>query len=1260
MRRVTIGRATALLLVGVILGALLFLRHRLSPAEVNAQVMEQLGRALATDKFSIGDVRLILGTGVEIADLRIRYPDDVAAVTAERITLVIDHEALLSGDVEVRQVDVEGLVVRLRPEREEVPGLPGILRGRDRPLSRTSRLPTVRVRPGRGGSRVVLERTGILDDDVPCSLSLDYAEAEADGPRYRVNARFHGDRVESLRVDASLDPDEGRCDVRAELLGLEWKRRDFARLHPSLLRKLPPVEVGGRAVRVDASLSVGPGPGGGTAISDLRCLAELQDLRGSFGDLHTGERVGLPYRVVNGTATVSYADGRLAVPDLVGTYVSPDGHEGPAGASVAVDFGRVGTEVDFTLRGRGLFATKEDLYHILEPEVVESVVKPFEPAGVFDFDVTVSRRPGLPEKVWVNLRMSDGQFNYAGQLDELTGRRFGFHYPLTRCSGLLEVETNVPTPRGLVQLTSIRDLKGSNAISRPVPGGPTHVAVEAKGSVVAYRMPDGSEPEDVRVEILVRDLPIDAKLATAFASTPRGMPYRAFDLSGWAETVRIHVEQRGFLEDEPRATYEVRLKDCSMAYERFPLHLRDITGIVTSRDLPRDASGRAGRLLVFRDLEGRAVDGGRVRGSGRVQQSETGAEEMELEIEARDLELGPDLASALERSPVAGSALVGLWRTMRPTGRVHGRVKVLSDRDARIEVDLGGTSGFEGYDGIDCPLTELEGTVSYDGDGLVLREVGGYLAGARFFLDGDVENDGGLDLTGTVDGLVLRQPVQDLVRRLVPEGNAGLAWVTDGDASSVDVAVHARRSSARDRLELDARLTHLDVATAIAGIPVRVTGGPLLLRDDALVAKDLWLAGGGASVVVREASVPREPDRYGWAVLDARDLHPRGHVAPLLGEAFARTLGEDVRADLTGFRVEFNRGDGTMILSGAIDLRRVEVREGPVEILEPTGALGLSPLTVRLPRKDGEALRFSGVVEFRGVNMNTGVSAQDLAGELRIAEGSLEKGLAFRGAVFGGSLTIFDRYADELSLNVEYRPDYLRLGNIDGRFYEGTLRGSVEVHLAEPGGFHVQLRASGIRLEEMLKEDLPRDSPYSGTIDAALDIRSASDEVQHMEGQGQIRLREGQLFRVPGMRSIIATLNRVTPLQTNSRFRTAEVDFTVGGETFDVRRLHFSTATNDVYCNGRVSVYGDLDLVVKPQVTRMLDLPRWINIPVLSTLLNLWHKTAYEIRLEGTIRSPNLRLRALPFLRGDPEQPFTQSAHAGRAGRMRPGILPAK
>ena len=45
-----------------------------------------------------------------------------------------------------------------------------------------------------------------------------------------------------------------------------------------------------------------------------------------------------------------------------------------------------------------------------------------------------------------------------------------------------------------------------------------------------------------------------------------------------------------------------------------------------------------------------------------MRQSEGSAEEMRLAIRATDLELGPDLAAALERSAVGKSALVELWR----------------------------------------------------------------------------------------------------------------------------------------------------------------------------------------------------------------------------------------------------------------------------------------------------------------------------------------------------------------------------------------------------------------------------------------------------------------------------------------------------------------------------------------------------------------------------------------------------------------------
>ena len=113
----------------------------------------------------------------------------------------------------------------------------------------------------------------------------------------------------------------------------------------------------------------------------------------------------------------------------------------------------------------------------------------------------------------------------------------------------------------------------------------------------------------------------------------------------------------------------------------------------------------------------------------------------------------------------------------------------------------------------------------------------------------------------------------------------------------------------------------------------------------------------------------------------------------------------------------------------------------------------------------------------------------------------------------------------------------------------------------------------------------------------------------------------------------------------------------IEGETLNVERLHLSTAVNDIYGYGRMTIYGDLDLLVFPQITRVIDLPRIVNVPFLSAITNAWFKTVNELRIEGTIDSPALRRRALPFLKKDPRA-FTQSPNANYPRRARPRVLP--
>jgi hypothetical protein len=390
--------------------------------------------------------------------------------------------------------------------------------------------------------------------------------------------------------------------------------------------------------------------------------------------------------------------------------------------------------------------------------------------------------------------------------------------------------------------------------------------------------------------------------------------------------------------------------------------------------------------------------------------------------------------------------------------------------------------------------------------------------------------------------------------------------------------------------------------------------------------------------------------------VDARDLGAEEHLVHLFGEGVREVLGHNLRIDLHGVEIDVDERDRTATLRGGVELRRHRLLDEKVDALEPTGTLKLSPVTVRLPGPEGGPVRYNGVIEFDGLNLNMPVDARDMAGELLIAEGTLAPEFTLKGAVSNGQVTVFDRYLDRLALNFTFRPEILRLNNMDGRFYEGNFRGDVEVHLGEPGAFRVRLRTTDVDLGEMLKEDLARSDPMSGKLDAAIEFESASGEPRHMQGRGEIRVREGQLIRVPGLRRILAVMARATPLE-GPRFKRAEVDFVIEGEELDVQRFHLSTRMNDIHGSGRITIYGDLDLIVEPQVTRLIDLPRLINLPVLSTLRDLWRKAVYEIRLEGTIDSPTLRLRGLPWLRKR-EHPLTQSPHAGKALRRRPRVLP--
>jgi len=1258
--RFTVGRAFALLILGIAIGIALYVSRHLRPESIKEQFVAELERVCA-NRVVARDIRLALDTGVEVVDLKIYYPGNkVPAIEAERVAIMVDHKELLSGKINVRQVDVYGLVVRLRYEDADglVPGLPGVFRPRKpgRRAELPEDFPLVRVLPGQNGSRLELLNPRSLRPGTQIRLDCLHAEARPDASHYRLTAKLAGgERIDSVTLNLALDPADRTVDVDTEIRNLQWKRADVELLSPLVREMLPPVEFGGAAdLTARATIQLDT-----FTPTEIDGRAELRDLVGVFGDVYTREPMGLPFALRDGSGLLRFKNGRLVLSDFKATYVSPHGMMGSLRAGMALDLARAGRHLDLSLQGRGLQATHKDLHILLPDGIREDILLPFVPAGTLDFDVTVSQRPSLPEKAVAKLRFWNGEIDYAGRLDQLTGKRFGFSYPLERCSGELRVETNVPTAHGFADIIEIKRIRGQSRHARPREGDPEYVEVEAEGRIVVYGNtgPGGVYREDTHLDIHVRDLPIDAKLAAAFASTPAGVPYKDFDLTGWASTVDIHVRRDGFGSNETLSTYNVRLKDCALAYKDFPLTIKGVNGELLSRDLANAEFGVPARVITFKNLEGRTSSGGAIMCEGEVTQSNEGIKKINFSLRADMVPVDKKLEDALIGSSAGATGVANVWRRLGPRGHVSASVTIKDPFDAHIEIDLAKTT-FGGYDGIECPITKLDGKITYQDGAVTLRGIGGRLSDAPFHVDGYFKEGGVIDVDATVDGIRLNEQVAQILARIAPEAYEIYQRLVLHPDSSCNVAVSINRDAKGEPTDVRCTIDDLELKSEAAGIEMTVTGGPLVLDSEKLTVEDLWIKAGDAEITIREGDVPHDRKKPAWIIVDGRDIEPRAHLEPLLGSEVREVLGDNLRLDIKGFRLELDENRRIVILSGAIDLRRYQLREPDLTALEPTGNVGLQPVTLKLPAAPGEPLIFHGVVEFKNFNMNVPLALTDMSGQLLVAEGTLSPELTVRGAIQNGELDLWDRHLHTMSANFSFSPDHIKLDDIDGRLYQGVYWGEVEVHLSDPGAFRVHLDAESVELGELLKEDLPRSDPMTGTLLARVRFESPSGELKHMTGRGEVRVENAKLFRIPGLRRILAVLSRATPLDDGPRFKQAEADFTIEGERLVVSQAHLSTDLNDIYGRGTATIYGDLDFVVEPQVTKAIDLPRFFNLPVLSTLRDLWHKTVYEIRLEGTVDSPALRLRALPFLKNTRKQ-FTQSPHAGRVERMRPRLLPS-
>ncbi len=333
------------------------------------------------------------------------------------------------------------------------------------------------------------------------------------------------------------------------------------------------------------------------------------------------------------------------------------------------------------------------------------------------------------------------------------------------------------------------------------------------------------------VKITGAEIPLHEQLISAIP--PNGQPFvRSLQAQGAVDfTFRAEWAELS----QPRAVValDIGLKNCAIKYERFPLPLRGVSGLVTARDWRWKLQNVAGFG---------ADDAAIVRCSGDVV-PKVGGWHADLNFVGENLPMDENLKSAL--SPAARRA----WAELRPQGRIDlPRVHVIHDSQLPqpdVELTLRPRDRSVSLQLMRFPyrLEKVEGEATYKPGRIEFRNVLARHDREVFSAESGVwtvASDGAwqIGLNGcNVDRIsphreligALPLGLQKIIERLQPEGTFGIY------NSSVSFA----KSPSSDRV-FAAWDVNLDCHQAVfrGGLPLQsVTGGVRLFgRDDAQLA----------------------------------------------------------------------------------------------------------------------------------------------------------------------------------------------------------------------------------------------------------------------------------------------------------------------------------------------------------------------------------------------------------------------------------------
>jgi hypothetical protein len=195
------------------------------------------------------------------------------------------------------------------------------------------------------------------------------------------------------------------------------------------------------------------------------------------------------------------------------------------------------------------------------------------------------------------------------------------------------------------------------------------------------------------------------------------------------------------------------------------------------------------------------------------------------------------------------------------------------------------------------------------------------------------------------------------------------------------------------------------------------------------------------------------------------------------------------------------------------------------------------------------------------------------------------------------------------------------------------------------GKFQLYTSLENADLSRVMQQLCPGQHNLTGKVFAVVNLGGTSDGVHTWRGQGQVRLKDADIYELPVMVSLLKLLSIQRPDRT--AFTTSNMDFRIEGDDLEFTQIDFEGDAISLKGKGWMNSRQEVDLKFYTQLGR-----DEMQLPFFRPVLGEINRQFLLIEVVGPLDHPHVTKTAFPRLNEQLAQMFPELA--ARAERERP------